>query len=128
MRDLIRPMLLVALVLLVPILPFLGFGGALEAEIQRRLDPPPPPTVIAALTVGLLATDIVLPIPSSLVSTAAGAELGAIGGTLASWLGMTAGAVFGFYLSKRWGRPIARRFSSDDDLARMDHLADRYGA
>ncbi len=127
MRHLLRPLLIVALALLVPIVPFLGFGEALEAKIAGWFDPPPPPMTVALATVTLLASDILLPVPSSLVSTLAGSQLGIVAGTAVSWLGMTAGAIGGFYLARRLGRVIATRLATADDLARMDRVAEHYG-
>jgi uncharacterized membrane protein YdjX (TVP38/TMEM64 family) len=77
--------------------------------------------------VGLLSTDVFLPIPSSVVSTVAGAQLGIVPATLVSWLGMTLGAGLGFALAKACGRPLAERFASADDLTRLDGLAEAYG-
>jgi uncharacterized membrane protein YdjX (TVP38/TMEM64 family) len=54
--------------------------------------------------------------------------LGILAGTAASWLGMTLGAAIGFVVARTCGRPLAERFSSIDDLQRMDVLAMRYGA
>jgi len=128
MRDLIRPLLIIALALLVPIVPFLVFGDALDAKIAEALDPPPSALVIAALTVGILASDILLPVPSSLVSTIAGAQLGIASGTAASWLGMTLGAVLGFCLARFCGRGLVAWFCKPDDVARLDLLGERYGS
>jgi uncharacterized membrane protein YdjX (TVP38/TMEM64 family) len=127
MRDLLRPLLIVAVALLVPILPFLGFGPWLEARVENWLDPPPAPTTVALAAVLLLSSDVLLPIPSSVVSTVAGAQLGILLGTLASWLGMTLGAMLGFTLARYWGRPLAARLSTTDDLARLDRMSRRYG-
>ncbi len=127
MRDLWRPLIIVCLALLVPVLPFLSFGGWLEGRVAQWLDPPPPPLAVAIGTIAILATDILLPVPSSVVSTVAGAQLGIVGATVASWLGMTIGATIGFWLAHMFGRPLAVRFSSHDDLDRMDSLARRYG-
>jgi uncharacterized membrane protein YdjX (TVP38/TMEM64 family) len=128
MRGFWRPLAIVCLVLLVPILPFVGFGGWLEAKIENWLDPPPSPSVVAVLTVAVLSSDILLPVPSSFVSTFAGAQLGVIVATAASWLGMTLGALAGFLIAKTWGRTVVTRLSSADDLARMDRLGRHYGA
>jgi uncharacterized membrane protein YdjX (TVP38/TMEM64 family) len=76
---------------------------------------------------GVLAADLLLPVPSSMVSTLAGSELGVVGGTSASWVGMSAGAVVGFGLARRYGRPLAERLAAADDLARLDRLAARAG-
>lgn len=127
MRDLLRPLVIVAVALLVPILPFIGFGPWLEGRIEGWLDPPPPPGLVALATVLLLSTDVLLPIPSSVVSTVAGAQLGIVLATIASWLGMTVGAVLGFVLAKTCGRPLAVRLSSADDLARLDDVSRRWG-
>jgi len=127
MRDLLRLLLIVGLALLVPIVPFLGFGTWLEATVEDWLDPPPAPLLVALGTVAVLSTDVFLPIPSSIVSTVAGAQLGIVPATAVSWLGMTLGAALGFALARSWGRPLAERLAGPDDLARLDHIAERYG-
>jgi uncharacterized membrane protein YdjX (TVP38/TMEM64 family) len=127
MRELWRPLLIICIALLVPVVPFLSFGGRLEERVNAWLDPPPAPAMIALGTVGILSTDILLPVPSSVVSTVAGAQLGIGAATAASWLGMTLGAALGFALARTCGRPLAERFSSVDDLQRMDRLASQYG-
>jgi membrane protein DedA with SNARE-associated domain len=127
MRDFLRPLLLVTLALAVPIVPFVIFGDALDARIAAWLDPPPSAASVAAATVAVLAVDIFLPVPSSLVSTLAGSQLGILPALAASWLGMTVGATLGFALARYWGRPLALRFSSPQDLAGMDRLSERFG-
>lgn len=118
---------MLALALAVPIVPFLWFGEAAEARFIAWLDRSTSPGVSAALVIGLLASDLFLPVPSSVVSTFAGKVLGFWGGTAASWLGMTLGAVLAFGLVRVLGRPIARRLSSEEELARMEAMVDRYG-
>ncbi len=127
MRELLKPILLVAVVLLIPILPFAGFGPWLEEAIQRQLHVYLSPLVIAAAVIGLLATDVFLPIPSSVVSAVAGNALGIVAGTALSWLGMTLGAVFGFALARAFGRPLALRFAGHEDINRIDLASDRFG-
>ncbi|MCY2992278.1 MAG: VTT domain-containing protein [Planctomycetota bacterium] len=126
-QHLFRLLLLVAIVLAIPILPFLGFGEALEARMTGWLSDTLPPTTVAMLVIGLLASDIFLPVPSSVVSTFAGKMLGFWAGTAATWCGLTSGAVFAFWLVRVCGRPLAKRLSSDEELARMDALAARFG-
>jgi uncharacterized membrane protein YdjX (TVP38/TMEM64 family) len=128
MRRLIRSLIVVTLVLLVPIVPFICLAGPMEQWLARWSEHAPSPFVTAALVVGLLSVDVVLPVPSSLVSTLAGSQLGTLAGTLASWLGMSVGAGIGFGMAKWWGRPVARRLASDEDLERLDDLTRRYGA
>jgi uncharacterized membrane protein YdjX (TVP38/TMEM64 family) len=114
-------------VLLVPVIPFLFFGGQMDQWLRGLADDPPPPTATFALIVGLLATDILLPIPSSVISTMSGWQLGWGLGTLATWLGMNLGAMIGFALARRFGTPFALWFSRGEDLERMRHVSDQYG-
>lgn len=119
--------LLIAAALAVPILPFFVFGESAESQMAHWLDLSESPGTTAALVIGLLAGDIFLPVPSSLVSTFAGKALGFWLGAAASWCGMTIGASSAYWLVRCLGRPLARRLSSEEELARMDALADRHG-
>src|SRR6187401_3464404 len=90
-------------VLAVPIVPFLLFGAQVEAALAAWRSNPPPPLVVAAVVIALLSTDILLPIPSSLVCTLAGWELGSVVGAAAASTGLSLGAVLGFALARRFG-------------------------
>jgi len=68
--------------------------------------------------VALLAGDIVLPVPSSLVSALAGAALGFWGGVLAIWLGMCAGCLIGYWLGRGAGRVAMLHVVGEGELAR----------
>jgi uncharacterized membrane protein YdjX (TVP38/TMEM64 family) len=127
MKPFVRPMIVMSLILLIPIVPFLLFGANFEAWVERWSGQPDSKPVTALIVIGLLATDILLPTPSSMISTLGGWQLGVIGGTLASWIGMTLGAMIGFALARRWGRPFALWLSSEEDLARMHGLSQRFG-
>jgi len=126
-RQLVRQLLLIAAVLAIPIVPFLVFGEKLEARITGWLSAELSPGTAAIAVIGVLASDILLPVPSSVVSTIAGRVLGFWSGAGASWCGMTAGAVIAFWLVRVFGRPLARWLSSDQELARTDALAARWG-
>lgn len=127
MNAIVRSTLLIGLVLLVPVVPFLVFGAQLESWLRRAVEQPMPYWLAAVVVVGLLSTDILLPIPSSLVSTLGGWRLGWQMGTLCSWLGMNAGSMLGFSLARRWGHPFALRLARREDLERMQQLSDRVG-
>jgi uncharacterized membrane protein YdjX (TVP38/TMEM64 family) len=127
MRRIVRPLLLTAALLLVPIVPFLVAGDRLEAWTLGWFDPPPARWLTAMLTAGVLATDIFLPVPSSVVGTLAGAQLGIAAATAAIWIGLTVGGVIGFALARRWGRPLARRFCSQQDIDACDRTGRRFG-
>ena len=127
MKPFLRPMIVMSLILLVPIVPFLLFGADFEAWVERWDERPYSVPATMALIVGLLATDILLPTPSSMISTMGGVWLDWPLGTLASWIGMTIGAVIGFALARRFGQPFALWMSRAEDLQRMQGLSDRFG-
>ena len=127
MRELFRTLPLMCVVLLIPVIPFLFFGHRFDEWASDFATNPPSQLATASIVIGLLATDIFLPIPSSLISTLSGWQLGWWHGTLATWIGMNLGAVFGFALARRWGQPFALWFSRGEDLERMQHISDRFG-
>jgi uncharacterized membrane protein YdjX (TVP38/TMEM64 family) len=127
MGQLFRTLPLMCVVILIPVVPFLFFGGTFAEWIEGLKSDSASPWTVTGVVVGLLATDIFLPVPSSIISTMSGWKLGWLGGTVASWVGLTAGAAIGFGLARRWGQPLALKLSKADDLDRMRHVSDRYG-
>jgi uncharacterized membrane protein YdjX (TVP38/TMEM64 family) len=114
---------LAGLVLLVAILaPFLIWEDAILAWTSRFTSQPGNAAAVAVTLAGLLALDIVLPIPSSLVSTAAGALLGFLPGTAVSWAGMTVGSWAGYLLGK-----AAPRWLDLADRERLEKARAKYG-
>ena len=63
----------------------------------------------AAIGVGLLVADIILPVPSSVVMLAHGAVFGVVPGALLSLLGRTGNAVVGVLLGRSAGSLLGRR-------------------
>lgn len=116
-----------AVFLAIPILPFVAFGEATEQRFTNWLDATLPPSTAAMLVIGLLAIDVLLPVPSSVVITFSGKILGFWGGMAASWCGMMLGAVVAFGLVRTLGRPLAQRFTTADELARVDAMAAHVG-
>ena len=113
---------LVALVLV----PFFLFENEFNA-LAGRIAGGEIPASLAALAIGgLLALDVFLPVPSSIVSTAAGVLLGLWPGASVVWAGMTAGSLVGYFVGVR-SAPLARRLVGPAGLARAGALADRYG-
>ena len=102
-RNLVRQLLLIATLLAVPVVPFLIVGERLEACIAGWLSLDLSPGTVAVAVFGLLASDIVLPVPSSVVITFGGRILGFWDGTGVAWCGMTAGAVIAFWLGRVFG-------------------------
>jgi uncharacterized membrane protein YdjX (TVP38/TMEM64 family) len=119
----LRWLVALSLVLLAIILPFLlfeerilGWVPALLEALRAR------PFVGGALLVALLAGDVVLPVPSSLVSASAGAAFGWRVGAAVIWLGMTLGCLFGYGLGRSAGRLLMVRLVGEAELARARGL------
>ncbi|MBL9123641.1 MAG: VTT domain-containing protein [Planctomycetaceae bacterium] len=127
MRTLWRPLAFVAFLLAVPVVPFLLFGPSLERTTETWLERTESPALVALSVVGILATDVLLPIPSSFVNTYAGAQLGIPLGAAAAWLGMTLGASGGFLLARWCGQPLVERWIAPDELARIEGASRRFG-
>ena len=122
MRWALLWILLLALVLV----PFLLFEDQFNA-LADRIASGEVSTSLAALAIGgLLALDVFLPVPSSIVSTAAGVLLGLWPGASVVWVGMMIGCLVGYVVGVR-SAPLARRLVGPDGLARAGDLADRYG-
>ncbi|MFN0172689.1 MAG: TVP38/TMEM64 family protein [Bryobacteraceae bacterium] len=75
----------------------------------------------------LLALDIVLPVPSSIVSTLSGVSLGFWAGMAVNWIGMTAGCAAGYWIGAAMGRTAIRRIIDAGDLERMSRTWSRFG-
>lgn len=82
----------------------------------------------AAVMVGLLAADLFLPIPSSLIMVLSGAAFGVVGGSALSLVGSVGGEWLGFELVRRYGTAASRRMVGDEELARMRDVMARHGA
>jgi uncharacterized membrane protein YdjX (TVP38/TMEM64 family) len=80
----------------------------------------------AAAILGLLALDVFLPVPSSIVSTGAGVLLGFWRGAAVIWIGMTLGCLLGYVFGAYSAAP-ARRLVGADGLSRAGKVMDRYG-
>ena len=123
-----RLVVLVLIALAVPAVPFLVAGPAIENRLQAWLEAHQNHGAIAAGVVAILAIDVLLPVPSSLVSTLAGDRLGILLATAATWFGMSIGAIVAFALARRFGRPWAARLGNAADIDRASLLGDRFGA
>lgn len=83
------------------IVPFLLFGAQLEATAHAWLQGAASrPWLAVGLIVALLGSDVVLPIPSSIVGVFAGATLGVAYGAAAIWCGLMLGCVIGYWLGR----------------------------
>ncbi len=118
---------LVVILLAIVLVPFFVAGDAIESWTNGFIARAGThPWLCAAVLGGLLASDILLPIPSSIVSTACGLLLGVTLGTTVSLLGMTVSCVLGYWLGRGYGRTLAVRLVSSDDLDRFQSVHARF--
>lgn len=109
------------------LIPFLLYGEALDAYSARVLSDQRSRLALGMIAASLLASDVLLPIPSSVVSTIAGRMLGFVGGTLASTIGMSAACVIGYGMGRSMGRAAVIRLAGEDSLAQAARVVDRFG-
>jgi len=83
------------------------------------------PAAVAIIS-GLLGLDVLLPVPSSLVSAAAGVLLGFWSGTFVVWAGMTLSCAIAYVIGSRSAR-LTGRIVGHDGLERARRIASRYG-
>jgi uncharacterized membrane protein YdjX (TVP38/TMEM64 family) len=94
--------------LAVVLLPYFVLGPSFEDGAAAFLDNQSSRVAVAGLGVLLLAADMVLPVPSSVVATALGVALGWLPGMLAAAAGLSIGCVLGFVLGRSGGRRLVR--------------------
>jgi uncharacterized membrane protein YdjX (TVP38/TMEM64 family) len=110
----------------VVLLPFLFFEEQFNAFAANVTSGAVSPTLAATAIAALLAFDVLLPVPSSIVSTAAGVLLGFAPGTAIVWSGMMAGCLVAYALGARASR-AAQRLVGVESIDRARALAARYG-
>jgi len=82
----------------------------------------------ALTVVALLAADLFLPIPSSIVMVLSGAAFGAFWGGLLSLIGSVGGEWLGFELVRHYGRRASGRIVGDEEIERLGRVFARHGA
>jgi len=118
---------IVALSLAMPIVPFVLWGEPIEIAVQQWHATGPNQPSIAGAVFGLLVLDIFLPVPSSMISTWAGSQLGWFLGTLICFLGLNVGACFGFAVAKSAGSAFRARWIQDRDVVSMKQFFQKWG-
>jgi uncharacterized membrane protein YdjX (TVP38/TMEM64 family) len=119
---------LTGLVLALILIPFALWEEPINAWSAQLLTPMAGRATVALLAVLLLASDIVLPIPSSFVSAGVVALLGAWEGGLTIAFGMTLAAWLGYGIGRWGGEPLARRIAGAEELERARRMMGRYGS
>jgi uncharacterized membrane protein YdjX (TVP38/TMEM64 family) len=127
LESAIRLSILWAIVLAVIIVPFILFGDAMQRWVAAQPWGQQATLLSAAIGIALLASDVVLPVPSSLVGTALGAILGAPLGTLAGAIGLTAGCLIGYALGALARTGMRERLVIAGDRHMLESWLSRHG-
>lgn len=70
---------------------------------------------------------LIVPIPSEIVLLAAGIIWGILGGGVMGIIGSMAAALLCFYISKKGGRPLVKKFVGDKAIDLADNFIHKYG-
>jgi uncharacterized membrane protein YdjX (TVP38/TMEM64 family) len=100
-------------------------GIPMESLAARWLDQAGVGT--ATLIVVLLAADVALPIPSSLVMVLSGAAFGVVWGSLVALVGSIVGEWIGFELVRKYGRGVSKGIVGADEFERFSAFFERHG-
>ena len=130
MKPFIKLLVLAFLLAVILIIPFALWGS----WFGRLLDPGSAAkwfsqvrSVAWLIAIGLLVSDLILPIPATGVMAALGAVYGPAIGTLIAVAGSTLSALVGYSLARWPGRRAVRLIASDTDLQRFRAFFDRWG-
>ncbi len=98
MPPYLRRVIVIIVALLIPIVPFLIIG---EIPGEKWLSRTDDNALLFGLTgASLLTSDILLPIPSSIIGTFLGARLGILSGWIWTWAGLMIGNFVGFTVGR----------------------------
>jgi len=110
------------------LVPFALWGDAFEAYGASLLDDAGPSAGLAITLIILLASDLVLPIPSSVLAVGTGAVFGTVAGAALIAVGFTLGAWVGYEVGRSAGRAGVKRWVDDAQRERLEAFAAEHGA
>jgi len=125
-NHMIRNFLILVALVAMPLVVLLMVPGGWEQRLEAWVRDTHSSGWLTALIAGLLAADIFLPTPSSVLATLAGAKLGVEWGSMTTWCGMTLGALVGFVAARCGGSLLLRNEKSKESL-RAQELLSAYG-
>ena len=121
-----RWVVLIGLMFALIIIPFIIFEKQFEALGMWLAEGHASGWVSSSIIAALLALDVFLPVPSSIVSTGAGVLLGFWRGAAVIWIGMTIGCAIGYAFGAK-AAGAARRVVGEDGLVRANQIMERHG-
>ena len=114
-------------VLGVVIVPFVLFEGSMLGAVNALTGSGRGRLAIALTVALLLASDVFLPIPSSVLATISGLSMGLGTGALVTWGGMQAGALIGYAIGRSAGSSAVAWFVGPAELERAARSHRRWG-
>lgn len=123
----LRWSLFTSIVLALVLVPFWLFEESFARLTEALLHDTAGRVSVGVAVVLLLASDLVMPVPSSLVATASGLLLGLVPGMAATWVGMQSGALAGYGVGRWAGRRVAARIVGESELQRGARAYARWG-
>ncbi len=110
------------------IIPFLIAGEVVEETVIRLIDDSDDHSLlVGGVLFVLLALDVVLTTPSSIISTVLGARFGILGGTAIGFVAMTISCWIGYLLGKTVRGTTAGRLISEKHIAQLHQFSERFG-
>lgn len=123
MKSMLLSLLLIAAVIIVIFLCFPGLEDRIEAWLTYYKDQP---GLFAAVSFCILFSDILLPVPSSIVMFLNGAVLGIAQGAIVSFAAVVSGSMLGYFIGRFSGKAISR-FLPQKNKDQADHAFAKYG-
>ena len=111
----------------VVIVPFALFEASILEAVNALTGSDTGRLAIALTVALLLASDVFLPIPSSVLATISGLSLGLGTGALVTWAGMQAGALIGYAIGRSAGTGAVAWFVGPAELERAARSHRRWG-
>lgn len=122
-----RTIALFLAVALLIIVPYCIWGARMDGWAESLIkEGQAHPFTTGTILALLLASDIILPIPSCLASAACGLTLGFVYGTLASWIGMSLCCLFGYALG-RLATSSAKKMLGEQESTQLKSFQKKYG-
>ena len=109
------------------LIPFGMFERELTAWTEAAVLSASNDLLLATVIIAVLAADVALPIPASIVGVMAGAALGATAGSIVVWTGLMAGTAAGFAIGSLVRRTIETSYLSHPEADPARRIALKYG-
>ena len=124
-RTLVLTVLVAAAVIASKLLIEDVLGVPLEANARAWIENPG--TSGAVAVVALLALDVFLPVPSSVIMVLSGALFGVVPGAILALAGSISGEWLGFELVRRYGQPMATALIGENEVPTFHRFFERHG-